>query len=727
MYFPSELNKFFPNLEVIKIWDSKLKFIDNFDMRWLSKLRILNLEDNQIEVLQPELFNHNAQLTELHLKKNKLKFIGARILVPLTRLEIANFMENICVDSSAESPTALDALRRHLDDNCAAPEFLVKRNSEFIKKFVELNFTIADMTETNEKLEVDLNTKSQSLVTCESENEELNSAKFKVEMKLRKESSALKKAKNELATTKVSNDDLTVENVKLNNELKRSILKIAETEERVKDSLFSNRTTESCSDGSADFHKLKFEKAKLEKENERLKSFKEEIEKEWRALNLECEFVAWDGYTCQTSSLKISADDSEIVKVDGKHDGRKTNFDVKNFAIASQDFRTTFLPNNIGSIFPKLQSLLVQGSKLVFIKRGNFDNLLSLQNLILDHNQIEEIPAEAFDDLENLVRLDVSFNKLLTVDRDSFNGVKKLKILALNDNKIEKLSASIFRFNLALEFIALQNNHIKYIGCSMLKHLKKLKFVNFKMNDCIDLQFTEDSVSQIDTRILSHCTPPTDVYCSFEASYLCKVVELLIENENTQIQEIIGNHHKGKSNDNVNELSIVDQSIASFPVGFGRFFKNLKKILVRNSKLTSVDDNSFQSLQVTHLILANNEIVHVSSEAFQKLKSSLEAIDLSHNKISQLDTTTFNYLLKLKVLNLGHNKLQKLNGNIFVHNVNLEQLYLDNNKLKSINAYLMNNLRILKLADFTGNTCINMNFPRNTLQNLKLKILEQCK
>lgn len=726
IYFPGNLDQVFTNLEVVVLWDSKVKFVDNFDLRWLTNLKILSMPDNQIEVLQSDLFFYNTLLTEVHLQNNKLKFLGARIFVPLMRLRILNLRDNICVDERADSPATLEVLlRKSLDEKCAAPEFLVKKNSEFITKFVDLNYTIAELNSNNSKLITEVKTSAQSLLTCEIEKESLSDQLFKVEMKLRKESSALKKCQKELKITKESNVELTIENVKLNSELKRVAEQVAEDEKNLSDLLLSNDSNVD-QDSSTGFHRLKFDNAKLVKENQLLKSFKEEIEREWRAVELQCQFVLWDGYACQTSSLKIRTDDSEIVKVDGKHEGRRTNFNVKRFLISSQEVRTTFLPVNIGSTFPKLETLIAQDSKIIFIKRGNFDNLISLTILALDHNDIAEVPSDALNDLENLVQLDISFNRLVTLDKATFNSLKKLKLLALNDNKIEKLSASIFKSNLQLEIVALENNKIKYIGSSILKPLVKLKLVNLLNNECISGKFTAQTVNEVETRILSHCTPPTDIYCQFVDGYTCRVVDLLIENENTMILDVKGNHQRGKSDSDVTEILIVDQSVSNFPLGFGKFLKNVKRIVVQKSKLASIDDNSFELGSIEQLTLAENEIKFVSEDAFQKVKSSIEVIDLSANKISNFELRTFNNLIKLKVLKLTGNKLGELNSNLLVQNVNLEELHVGKNKLRSIGARLMNNLKKLKIADFSGNPCINENFPHITLQTLKLKILEQC-
>ena len=721
VFFPGNLHKFFPNLEVVKIFSSRLKFIDNYDFRFLMTLKYLDLEQNEIEVLQSDLFQFNLLLIKVNFRKNKLKFIGARLLEPLKHLTTARFEENTCISDGAERADKMLELQRSIEINCGPNEFLVQKNAEFIKQVVNFNYTIGDLTLKVTMLEKNSKHLNESFINCENESESLSETKFKVEMKLRRESMALRKAENELKIATQSNDDLTIENVKLNNELKREKMKIPDRFPVEKYNFTGN-----CQSGEVETFKLKFENSRFSKENQLLKSFKDEIEREWRSVTLNCEFVLWSSYTCQVSSLKIRTDDTEIVKVDGKHENRKSNFDVRTFVISSQDVRTTFLPINIGSIFPRLGHLFAQNSKIVFIKRRNFDNLLNLDTLMLDHNQIENIPKETFNDLENLEKIDLSHNRVIILDRNLFKTLKKLKILMISDNQIENLSANLLKFNLKLEIIAMENNQIKFIGNMLMKTLSNLKFVNFQENVCINGDFSGQSLQYIDSRASTHCTPPTDIYCKFEQNS-CKVVDLAIENENTKIMEIIGNLPRGKSLIDVITLSIIDQNVLHFPHGFGKFMKNLDKIYVKNSKLTAVDDNDFDDMnQLVQLFLGDNEIQTVSEDALQKVKSSIEVIDLSSNQIIQFDGKTFKNLLKLKILKLDRNRIEKLNSNLLVDQINLEEFYVNGNKLKSIGPYIMNNLRKLKLADFSSNVCIDSKFPLMQMQVLKLKILEQC-
>lgn len=733
IFFPGNLHQWFPNLESIRMKKSRVKFLDNFDMKGLVKLRFLSLPDNDIEVLQVDLFASNTQLEEIYFNNNKLKFISSRILSPLRHLRAADFRGNICIDANATAITEIDKLKRNLDDGCSAPEFLVKKNAEVIKKLVDFNYTIADLTLSKLNLEADIAAANQTLATCELENETLNDKKSKVEMKLRKDSAALKRIQNEIKSIKESNDELTSDNVMLVKKVERAKVEISLMEERFEEEFLSNQSDSgvNCKERSTETHRLKFENSRLSAQNKDLKAFKDDREKEERSLNVRCEFVVWDDYTCQTNSLKIRIDKTEIVKVEGKHESRKTNEDVKTFVISSQDVRTDSLPINIGFIFPRLKTLIAQNSKIVFIQRLNFDSL-NLEGLILDHNRIIELTSDTLTDLENLVTLDLSFNRIEKLHKETFRKLGKLKFVTMNDNRIEKLSASTFKGNLQLEIVSLANNKIKYIGSSMLEHLTTLKYANLLGNICIDGIYTTASIKEFDARVMSQCTPPTDIYCKFEAAtvsehYSCNVVDLLVENENTMILEVNGMHVKGHSNDDISELSIVDQNVLNLPIGFGKFFIKLRKFSVKNSKMTTIDVKSFKSMSnLKVLSIVKNDISLVPDEGLQNLKN-LEIIDMSSNKIAQIADRSFRNLGKLKVLMLNGNKLTTLSSNLLIDNVKLEEFHVRRNKLTSIGARLINDLGNLKLADFTENSCINEKFPDSDLQTLKLKILEKCK
>jgi hypothetical protein len=61
-YFPNNVRSFFGNLEGLLIAYCGLKRISNSDLQQFPKLQILLMPNNQIEVLEKDLFKYNIQL-----------------------------------------------------------------------------------------------------------------------------------------------------------------------------------------------------------------------------------------------------------------------------------------------------------------------------------------------------------------------------------------------------------------------------------------------------------------------------------------------------------------------------------------------------------------------------------------------------------------------------------------------------------------------------------------
>lgn len=78
-YFPRNLEKFFINLEAISIGNSKLKEIRSEDLKPFPKLRSLGLAFNELQVLEPNLFQFNSKLEVIYLDRNNISHIDANI------------------------------------------------------------------------------------------------------------------------------------------------------------------------------------------------------------------------------------------------------------------------------------------------------------------------------------------------------------------------------------------------------------------------------------------------------------------------------------------------------------------------------------------------------------------------------------------------------------------------------------------------------------------------
>ncbi|XP_066555407.1 uncharacterized protein LOC136746672 [Amia ocellicauda] len=106
-----------------------------------------------------------------------------------------------------------------------------------------------------------------------------------------------------------------------------------------------------------------------------------------------------------------------------------------------------------------------------------------------------------------------------------------------------------------------------------------------------------------------------------------------------------------------------------------------------------------QPLQAVRLNLSNNRIGEIQDWAFGCFVK-LEVLDLSSNRLSTLGRDTWWRLGNLKELRLGHNVIKTVHSSSFASLVRAETLWLQNNSLVNIPQAVkrMSSLRVLSLA-----------------------------
>lgn len=93
-YIPLGISDRFPNLIEIKIQRSSVKKVSKDVFAGLRKLKLLNLESNQIQTIDENSFNDLVSLEELDLRTNKITMLPRKILHHLRSLEILNLQNN---------------------------------------------------------------------------------------------------------------------------------------------------------------------------------------------------------------------------------------------------------------------------------------------------------------------------------------------------------------------------------------------------------------------------------------------------------------------------------------------------------------------------------------------------------------------------------------------------------------------------------------------------------
>lgn len=120
--FPREIGKIFPNLKYFEIDGSSIKMLSREDLGYLGHLQGFWMPRNPIVTLMSDLFLNVQGLRFVSFHQNKLKYIGADILLPLKNLVRANFRENTTIDSTYDNggEEKLAALNKEIAIKCVA-------------------------------------------------------------------------------------------------------------------------------------------------------------------------------------------------------------------------------------------------------------------------------------------------------------------------------------------------------------------------------------------------------------------------------------------------------------------------------------------------------------------------------------------------------------------------------------------------------------------------------
>jgi chaperonin cofactor prefoldin len=108
----------FPNLIAIMISSCHMKEIRQTDLQPYSKLKNLDLDSNDIETLERNLFKNNPQLEAIFLQHNKIKQVHPNVFDQLSELQYLYMNYNSCVTENGSTRTDALKLITKIKDQC---------------------------------------------------------------------------------------------------------------------------------------------------------------------------------------------------------------------------------------------------------------------------------------------------------------------------------------------------------------------------------------------------------------------------------------------------------------------------------------------------------------------------------------------------------------------------------------------------------------------------------
>lgn len=121
-YFPHGIEKFFKNLKLVRIASSHLKQISQADLKVFPKLENVDFYDNDIEVLDNELFKFNPKLKIIFVYNNKISKIHSNTFDNLNYLSNLYVSFNKCtggIYDVADSISEVQEVIQQLKTQCS--------------------------------------------------------------------------------------------------------------------------------------------------------------------------------------------------------------------------------------------------------------------------------------------------------------------------------------------------------------------------------------------------------------------------------------------------------------------------------------------------------------------------------------------------------------------------------------------------------------------------------
>lgn len=379
--------------------------------------------------------------------------------------------------------------------------------------------------------------------------------------------------------------------------------------------------------------------------------------------------------------------------------------------------RLTNVSTNTFSTLKTLRTLNLYNNKLDEIPKNSFIDLHNLESINLNNNSFTSLSQIPFCEIRSLKSLQIQNNIVAALSSNSFSCLKKLQSLYLDNNTIEFVNSSftalVYIKDLSLSFnsietiedtmanlkylrhLNLEGNKLSYVNRQNFSNLKNLEVLNLKSND---LQRIETGSFQNLTNLVN-LNLMNNKLSWLVLSNLPNLEEINLSNNKLHITTL----------ENLQNLTSIKRLVMAqnnVQIIHGNVFEDLSTLEVidlSHNKIVIVNNSFIGLYNLKEFKINNNKIKDLPDFAFNNM-TSLTALDLSQNKLTHLTNTTFAFLGELATLNLSYNLLDTLEYSVVQYLISLRTLDVEGNRLKTIDYdSLISKLPFLKVINVRGN------------------------
>ncbi|XP_030758115.1 chaoptin [Sitophilus oryzae] len=377
--------------------------------------------------------------------------------------------------------------------------------------------------------------------------------------------------------------------------------------------------------------------------------------------------------------------------------------DFLEFGIDLEEMSITYagiqsIKNNAFKHVHGLKSIDFSDNSLTTIEADAFVDIgHSLEQLSLAHAfsaSFSTVPSDAIKVLNNLEFLDLSNNKFKTLGETSFHFLKKLRKIELQDNLIDVIHKGTFQGDIHsnLEEIYFSFNNIKTVPQHTFVHLPQLErlFLDDNQLESLDrrafmnlehlksLNLKGNKLTKISYEAFQNLPELEDLDLAYND--LKSLDFMMFDQVGTLAMFSVNISHNS-----LKELLVNLSPGFDTQIGFGGFHSNVKVLDMSYNNISLIAKQFFRPAEIslTHLYLSHNKILNATRDVFGNMPH-LQWLDVSWNQIYEMDFDMFRNTKKLQVLDVSYNRIADIPNDIFRFLSNLRLVNLSNNRLRSL-------------------------------------------
>uniref|UniRef100_A0A665UIY0 Slit homolog 1b (Drosophila) n=1 Tax=Echeneis naucrates TaxID=173247 RepID=A0A665UIY0_ECHNA len=338
--------------------------------------------------------------------------------------------------------------------------------------------------------------------------------------------------------------------------------------------------------------------------------------------------------------------------------------------------------NGIKSVPPGafiLLSVRRHNNQISEIAPDAFHGLRALNSLVLYGNKITELPGGVFDGLASLELLLLNANKIHCIRATVFKDLENLALLSLYDNKIQSLAKGTFSSLHSIQTLHLaQNPFVCDCNVKWLADFLRSNPIETSGARCASpRRLANKRIAQIKSNKF-RCSGTDDRRQSYECNSKpvcpakCRCEANMVDCSNLRLTKFP--EHLPSSTEelrlNNNDLSVLEAT------GAFKGLSQLKKINLSNNKILDIEDGAFEGASsVVELHLTANHLESVRGSMFRGMEG-LRMLMLRNNRISCIHNGSFTGLTNVRLLSLYDNQLSTILPGTFDTLPNLSTLNL---------------------------------------------------